>query len=161
MDRTTYTERLMLIINRISILLSSGFGVGYSPYAPGTCGSILGLLIFLCLNMTRYHSLTFQVMCAILLSIIGIMTAGMTSRILGVKDPSLVVIDEITGMFISLIGHFPTVLNLLIGFFLFRLLDIYKPFPIRDMERLKGGLGIMADDILAGVITNICLCIIP
>lgn len=95
--------------------------------------------------------------CAIFLIITGITTANVTSKILHVKDPSLVVIDEIAGMFITLVGHEPSIIHLLSGFMLFRILDILKPFPIRQLERLKGGLGIMADDIMAGILANICL----
>lgn len=149
-------------MKRLSIAVASGLGAGYSPYAPGTCGSVVGLFIFLATKRFAYqHSLTFQIICAIFLVVIGIITADVTSRMLRVKDPSLVVIDEIAGMFITLVGHEPTILHLLTGFVLFRILDILKPFPIRQLERLKGGLGIMADDIMAGVLANICLYLTP
>lgn len=163
MDRKTHSARLITTaIKRLSIAVASGLGVGYSHYAPGTCGSVLGVLVFLfSANIIHQNNLTFQVICAIFLAVIGVMTADMTSRILYVKDPSLVVIDEVAGMFITLVGHEPALLHLLSGFFLFRILDILKPFPIRQLERLKGGLGIMADDIMAGILANICLYLIP
>jgi len=150
------------ILKYTALAISSGLGVGYSPYAPGTCASVLGLFIFF---FTTYFlnqpSLLFQISCAICLTIIGIIISDMTSRLLNVKDPSIVVIDEITGIVITLIGHEPDPLHLLTGLVLFRILDIFKPFPIRQMESLKGGIGIMADDIMAGLLANILLRIIP
>lgn len=159
MDRETHPERLITTtMNRLCIAVASGLGAGYSPYAPGTCGSVVGLLVFwVARHILNQSGLTFQVICAIFLVVTGIITADVTSRILHVKDPSLVVIDEITGMFITLVGHEPIIGHLLVGFVLFRILDILKPFPIRQLERLKGGLGIMADDIMAGILANICL----
>ncbi len=159
MDRKTHFERLITTaMKRLSIAVASGLGVGYSPYAPGTCGSVMGIFIFwITRQILNQNNLTFQVICAIFLIITGITTANVTSKILHVKDPSLVVIDEIAGMFITLVGHEPSIIHLLSGFMLFRILDILKPFPIRQLERLKGGLGIMADDIMAGILANICL----
>lgn len=163
MDRKTHSKRLKTTaMKRLSIAVASGLGVGYSPYAPGTCGSVLGLFTFLATkHITCQDSLTFQVICAIFLVVIGVVTADMTSNILHVKDPSLVVIDEIAGMFITLVGHESLIIYLLSGFILFRILDILKPFPIRQMEKLKGGLGIMADDVMAGILSNICLYAMP
>jgi len=163
MDRETHPERLITTgMKRLSIAVASGFGAGYSPYAPGTCGSVVGLFVFWSARYILHQDgLTFQLVCAIFLVVAGIITADVTSRILHVKDPSLVVIDEIAGMFITLIGHEPVILHLLTGLVLFRILDIFKPFPIRQMERLKGGIGIMADDIMAGILANICLYAIP
>ncbi|MDD3554738.1 MAG: phosphatidylglycerophosphatase A [Deltaproteobacteria bacterium] len=163
MDRETHPERLITTgMKHLSIAVASGFGAGYSPYAPGTCGSVVGLFVFWSARYILHQDgLTFQLVCAIFLIVAGIITADVTSRILHVKDPSLVVIDEIAGMFITLVGHEPVILHLLAGFVLFRILDIFKPFPIRQLERLKGGLGIMADDIMAGILANICLYAIP
>jgi phosphatidylglycerophosphatase A len=72
------------------------------------------------------------------------------------KDPSYIVIDELAGMFVAMAGHKPTALNIISGFILFRIFDIIKPYPIRRVERLKGGYGVVADDVLAGIFAN-CL----
>ncbi|HEY2962197.1 MAG TPA: phosphatidylglycerophosphatase A [Pyrinomonadaceae bacterium] len=127
------------------------WGVGYMPLAPGTFGSLVGLGIFLLLG-----SLPLQLLAIIAITWAGIWAASRTERILGLKDPGKVVVDEVAGQMIALLpvwafarGPFKT--SIIISFTLFRLFDIFKPYPARKFESLRGGLGIMADDLVAGV----------
>jgi phosphatidylglycerophosphatase A len=94
---------------------------------------------------------------AVLVTAVGTWAAEATARHLGRRDPGEVVIDEVAGQLFALLFLPPTVGVLLLAFLLFRLFDIWKPFPIRRLERWPGGLGIMADDVLAGVYANLAL----
>jgi phosphatidylglycerophosphatase A len=132
-------------------LAISTWGVGYLPLMPGTFGSLVGLGIFLLLS-----SLPLQVLAIIVVTWAGIWAASRTERILGMKDPGKVVVDEVAGQMIALLpvwafvgGLYKT--SIIISFTLFRLFDIFKPYPARKFESLRGGLGIMADDLVAGV----------
>ncbi len=135
-------------------LIVSGLGIGFLPKAPGTWGSLLAVFIFLGLARLSFLS---QVLVVVGISIIGVYSAGKIAKETGEKDPKLVVIDEIAGQLLALVGFPPKPLVLLTGFLIFRLLDIIKPPPIQYLERLPGGLGIMADDLLAGLVTNLIL----
>ncbi len=131
------------------ILIATGCYSGYLPKAPGTWGSLVGLLLFFLL-----HSLNLEIYLAVVAGIfvIGTFAAGETEKILDRKDPGLVVIDEIVGMLVTMTAVPATPLAMVLGFTLFRLFDILKPFPIRLVDqRFHGGLGIMLDDILAGI----------
>ena len=133
------------------------WGVGYSPLAPGTCGSLVGLGIFLLLA-----SLPLQVLAIIVVTWAGIWAASRVERILGLKDPGKVVVDEVAGQMIALLpvwafANGPYKLAIIISFTLFRLFDIFKPYPARKFESLRGGLGIMADDLVAGVYAALVL----
>jgi len=124
------------------------WGVGYMPVAPGTFGSLVGLGIFLLLA-----SLPLQVLAIIVITCAGIWAASRSESILGRKDPGKVVVDEVAGQMIallplSLLGL--TKVWIIISFTLFRLFDIFKPYPARKFESLHGGVGIMADDLVAG-----------
>ena len=135
--------------NRALVFIATGFGSGYLPKAPGTFGSLVGVLIawpLLALPLALYL-LASAACCAL-----GVVAAGVAERRFGTKDPGAIVIDEIAGMLVTLTAITPTVPHLLLGFALFRLFDIFKPFPCRWAERrFGGGLGVMADDILAGI----------
>ena len=131
-------------------LAISTWGVGYLPIAPGTFGSLVGLGIFLLLG-----SLVPQVVAIVLITWAGIWAASRTERILRLKDPGKVVVDEVAGQMISMLplslfAFGPVTRGVIISFILFRLFDIFKPYPARRFERLRGGLGIMADDLVAG-----------
>jgi phosphatidylglycerophosphatase A len=143
-------------------------GVGYLPIAPGTWGSLLAVALFLIarlgvsgqegsvgLAFGPYAFPAIGLLAILLVTFIGIWAASRTERVLRIKDPGKVVIDEVAGQWIALwpltfagIGRWP--LSVIIAFLLFRLFDIVKPYPARKMESLKGGLGIMADDLVAG-----------
>ncbi len=184
---------------RLALFLATGFGLGYLPVAPGTWGSLLGialatspqwvLLIFLKLKAPGVTAFTavwhvpidtpliYQCWLALALAALGLWTAGRAARYLGVKDPRMVVIDEVSGQQVALLagGFWPRLVSggdssiwfshplglaglnsinwkyLLLGFILFRVFDIWKPFPVRHAEHLPGGWGIMADDWVAAI----------
>ena len=123
--------------------------VGYLPFAPGTWGSLLA-----CLIVYFSPSLSNPIIIAL------IMAAGIVAsdRARGIEaDPGRVVIDEFVGMLVAVAGHSVTFWGLTKGFILFRAFDILKPYPIRKLERLPGGYGIIADDVLAGVYASAAL----
>jgi phosphatidylglycerophosphatase A len=133
-------------------LLSLGFGTGLSPVAPGTFGTLAALPFILAWWLTGAHWVT-QAASIIVMTAIGIWCSGRTTRTLGCDDHPGIVVDEIAGMMITMFLVPPGLLNALLGFGLFRLFDILKPWPIRWLDRnIHGGLGIMADDVLAGVV---------
>lgn len=136
----------------LAIALATWFGCGFSPVAPGTAGSAGALLpAVLLAGYAGWQPLYFGGLALAALGP-GIWAAGRTARHYGKKDPGLVVIDEVLGQWITISGA--TVLNWkswLIAFLLFRLLDIWKPEPVRRLERLPGGVGIVADDVMAGL----------
>jgi phosphatidylglycerophosphatase A len=144
-----------------SLLLASAFYIGYIPGAPGTYASIATTLVYY-LFIRHYrgvsHELLLSIICII--TIIGVFTASEAGRSSGQEDPHFVVIDEVAGQLLTFLFVPISGTNLVFGTFLFRLFDIYKPFPIRRLERLGKGVGVMADDLLAGVYANIVLQII-
>jgi len=133
--------------------IATVFGVGYMPAAPGTWATVVGVLIayFLADNLAAYTILL------LVLLILGIMTSGLLEKQLKQKDPGVVVIDEVVGVMIALWG-LPLIWSVMIsGFFLFRAFDMFKIYPINRLESQPGGWGIMLDDCMAGVYTNIIL----
>ncbi len=135
--------------------LAFGFGTGLAPVAPGTFGSLPGVLLaWLTLDMGIY----FQLGTAAALVVAGIWICGESARRIGVHDHGGIVWDEICGMYITLLLAPPTLFGYALGFGLFRLFDILKPWPIRDLDhRLGGGLGIMLDDLVAALYALILL----
>lgn len=129
--------------------ISFGFGSGLAPVAPGTFGTLVALPIYFFLSS---FSLIFYLLCLLVFFLIGCWTAGKTSSTLGVHDHSGIVIDEIVGYLITMIlvpFNWPWVI---MGFLLFRLFDIWKPWPISIIDQsVHGGLGIMLDDVVAGL----------
>jgi phosphatidylglycerophosphatase A len=142
-------------MHTLILLIATGFYSGYLPKAPGTWGSLVGLLLFLLLQNLSLH---FYSAVVAGLFIVGSFAAGETEKILDTRDPGIVVVDEIVGMLIALTAIPLTPLNLLLGFILFRIFDIVKPFPIRLIDqRFHGGLGIMLDDVVAGIYALVAL----
>jgi phosphatidylglycerophosphatase A len=135
--------------------LATAAFVGYMPVAPGTWGSIVGLLFHLAFR--RWLGLWGHGMAILALSAAGTWASTVVERTSARKDPSIVVIDEVSGMLLGLYGMQASLWGLAVGFLLFRLLDIIKPFPCRWVERAPGGWGIMADDVIAGIYTNLLL----
>jgi phosphatidylglycerophosphatase A len=135
--------------------LGTGFGSGYAPVAPGTAGSAVGLLLFWWPLAT--WGLPAQVAATLVVFVAGIVAAGQVARRAGHEDPGIVVVDEIVGMWVSLLALPFTPVTAVAGFVLFRIMDVVKPWPARSLERLHGGLGIMADDVMAGVYANLLL----
>jgi phosphatidylglycerophosphatase A len=124
--------------------------IGYLPYAPGTYGSVLACIFLYFFSSVFTHPLF--VLIFIVVSLIAL-----NSLTLEVNDPGYIIIDEVAGMFIAMTGQGITFLSLLAGFVLFRFFDIVKPYPIRRVEALPKGYGILADDIVAGVFANLLL----
>ena len=127
--------------------------IGYLPYAPGTFGSVLGLLLILVLNPDN-----FALLIIFLLSfLLGLITSHSAEKSLG-KDSRHIVIDEFSGYLLSVMLIPKSTGYLLTAFILFRIFDIIKPPPIRKIERfVPGGAGIMLDDILAAIYANLCI----
>ncbi len=135
--------------------MAFGFGTGLAPIAPGTFGSLPGILLaWLTLDMGIYVQLGI----AAALFVAGIWICGESARRIGVHDHGGIVWDEICGMYVTLLLAPQTIIGFALGFGLFRLFDIAKPWPIRDLDhRLGGGLGIMLDDLVAALYALILL----
>ena len=157
---------------RLALLLATGFGLGYLPLAPGTWGSLARVALawgffkvfpsdksadlYLRNTYLVVASAHVALLFAVAVALVGIWAAGRAERYLGEHDPQVVVIDELSGQHLtSLVGVgwsvAPGWKYLLLGFILFRVFDIWKPFPVRQAERLRDGWGIMADDWVAGL----------
>ncbi len=136
--------------------LATGAYSGYSPVASGTAGSLVGLLVYLIPGCETTWILGALI---VIFFILGVITSSQMEKIHG-KDPSIVVIDEVVGMWISLLLFPKTVAIICLAFFLFRLYDIIKPPPARQLDTLHGGLWIMADDVVAAVYANVTVRII-
>ncbi len=137
------------------IFLATGCYIGNLSFAPGTFGSVLGLIPCYFLSKTGlllalFLSFTF-ILCAMWI-------AHTAENILKTKDPGCIVIDEIAGMILTLFGLPINMTTIILGFVLFRTLDIWKPYPIRFLEkRLPGGIGVVMDDVVAGIMGNVVL----
>lgn len=138
--------------------LAVGLGAGLAPWAPGTAGSLLGLgIAWLMSNLGSY----WQLGIAALVTLFGVFICGASARRLGVHDHPAIVLDEIAAMLLLACVIPPGAIWLVAAFALFRFFDIYKPWPIRDVDhRMGGGLGIMLDDVLAAAYAAICLHIV-
>jgi len=148
----------MTLRKKTILFLSSGCLLGNMPFAPGTFGTLPGLPI--CWLLSRID-LSITVFLIVLTIPLAIWISGKAERLIGKKDPGAIVIDEIVGMIVTLVGLPFNAITVGLGFVLFRLLDITKPFPISFLEhRFKGGTGIVLDDVAAGIIANITLRII-
>ncbi|BAO43779.1 phosphatidylglycerophosphatase A family protein [Thiolapillus brandeum] len=136
-------------------LLAFGFGSGCAPLVPGTFGTLAAVPIYVLLSRLPL-SLYLLVLAGVIVA--GIWLCGRASRELGVHDHGGIVWDEFAGYFVTMIAAPPGWQGILLGFFLFRLFDIWKPWPIGWLDKkVAGGLGIMVDDLLAGVYALVCL----
>jgi phosphatidylglycerophosphatase A len=148
----------MNIRDQTVVFLATGFGVGNIPLAPGTWGSLIGLPLCFVLSGT---TLTLALVAAVLFIFFAAWVADAAEKIIGRKDPGCIVIDEIAGMLVTFIGLPFNLLIVAVGLIIFRILDILKPFPIRALDkRLSGGVGVVADDVAAGIVANLLLRII-
>ncbi|QDD00670.1 phosphatidylglycerophosphatase A [Candidatus Methylopumilus planktonicus] len=140
---------LKFLIKHPSHFLALGFGAGLSKKAPGTLGTLVGIPIYLLISS---YSFSIQMMMALLFTIVGIFICNQTAQALKVKDPSAIVWDEISAFFLMLVIAHPLLnpLKIFELFVLFRIFDIWKPFPINYLDKhVGGGLGIMLDDYVA------------
>ena len=143
---------------QLSLLFATGLYIGLIPGAPGTYASVATTAAFYLIWKTAngiVPALHLSVTC--LLAAIGTFASAEVSRERGSEDPQVVVIDEVAGQLVTFLFLPVGALNLLAGMALFRLFDIWKPFPIRRLESLPNGVGIMADDLLAGIYSNLIL----
>ncbi|MBN2160650.1 MAG: phosphatidylglycerophosphatase A [Spirochaetes bacterium] len=140
--------------------LFTGFYAGYSPIAPGTAGSLVGMALYF-LWYLAFGEMSWVVnLAAVLVLFYPFMRlADAGERFFGVKDPGQVVIDEVVGYWISVLFYPFNLKIALTAFLIFRLMDIIKPWPINRLQRLRGGIGIMIDDCVAGVYTNLIILI--
>jgi phosphatidylglycerophosphatase A len=150
----TTAPRRNVLLDALATAVATGLGSGYSPFAPGTAGSAVGLALFWPM---RGLSAVAQLAAIALVSALGVAAAGWMARRAGQEDPGLVVIDEVAGMWVTLALLPVTPLLAGLGFLAFRVMDIFKPWPARDLEGLPGGWGIMADDLMAGIYANLLL----
>jgi phosphatidylglycerophosphatase A len=142
-------------VTRLAVFIATVGYCGYFPVAPGTVGSAAGLVFYLLVWWTQ--SPLVEVTLIALLFAAGIWAGTTSERYFGGIDPGPIVLDEVVGMLITL-AFIPVGLSgALIGFLLFRLFDVVKPFPAGRLEKLHGGLGVMADDAMAAIYANIAL----
>ncbi|NPA15560.1 MAG: phosphatidylglycerophosphatase A [Deferribacteres bacterium] len=140
------------------VLFLTGLGAGLSPVAPGTAGSVVGLLLYL-LFLSKMPCI---IALFVILFVMGLSIhfCEESVALFGEEDSPKIVIDEIVGMWVSLFCVKLSFYSVVDAFLIFRFFDIYKPYPVRFMDRLGGGAGIVMDDVMAGILTNIILRII-
>jgi len=142
-------------MNRFFLILATGLGVGYSPIAPGTLGTLLTIPLYFFISTipSPLYELTL-----ITFFFLSSWISEQTQKYLGKQDDPRIVIDEMMGFLITMLWVPKTIFSIITGFFLFRFFDILKPFPIRRLEkRWRGGYGVVLDDVLAGIYANIIL----
>jgi phosphatidylglycerophosphatase A len=146
---------VMTTKERLFLFCATGFGLGWLPKAPGTWGSLLGLLGAYGLG---FLSIPTALLCLGLFIVLSIWISDKSEIALGRKDASQIVIDEIAGMMVALVGLSFSVSTYVSAFILFRLFDIVKPFPIKRVEQaFSGGVGIVADDLVAALYARVLL----
>ena len=137
----------------VALSLATAFGIGYVPFAPGTFGSAVGLIVWALLP----SSPTAQAAAILVTFAVGAWAGTVAERHFGGTDPGPVVIDEVMGMLVTLFMHPVGWGGVLAAFFLFRAFDVLKPYPADRLEQLPGGLGVMADDLMAAIYANLVL----
>ena len=140
-------------INFLEKLLGSGFYSGYMKHASGTWGSFVGLIIFL---IPGFENPSLMIFLISLFILIGVPIAGKFESVYG-HDPKECTIDEIVGMWITLLFIPKKIWWIVLAFIIWRAMDIIKPFPARRLEKIKGGWGVMLDDIMAGIYSFILI----
>lgn len=146
-------------MNGLAFLLATWFGCGKFPWGPGTIGSLAALLIASLLQRSTGNERSLLLTCFLLVLLWpAIWASGRVAQQLGREDPGIVVVDEVLGQWTALLGTSEMSWKAyLAAFVLFRLFDIWKPPPVRQLERLRGGIGIVADDLAAGVLAALIL----
>lgn len=147
-------------MNELQVKLAkffASFFVGYSPVAPGTLGTLIGIPLYLVLFP---QGIKIYIIFTTLFIILGIRISSLAEIIFNEHDSPKIIIDEVAGFLVTMLSIPLNIKFILIGFILFRIFDIWKPFPISNLQKFPGGIGIMADDILAGIFSNLILQII-
>jgi phosphatidylglycerophosphatase A len=139
---------------RAALIIATALGAGYAPQAPGTFGSAVGLVLWFVLPSVLWV----QAVAIALVCVAGVWSGTVAEQHFNRRDPGQVVVDEVAGMMVTLLLNPVSVIGWIVAaFLLFRAVDIFKPFPVNVLERLPGGAGIMADDVMAGVYANLAL----
>jgi phosphatidylglycerophosphatase A len=141
-------------MTRLAVLLATAGGAGFAPVAPGTAGSAVGVIIFLATAGWPWAA-SLALLAGIVVA--GIWAGGRAAALVGRKDPGHVVIDEVAGQLLTLYFTGANLAGVAVGFLLFRAFDIVKPWPAQRLEALPGGVGIMADDLMAGLYGHLIL----
>ena len=142
-------------MTRLAVFLATAAYTGYFPIAPGTVGSAVGLLVYLLVWWTG--STAVEVTLIVGLFAAGVWAGTTAERYFGGIDPGPIVLDEVVGMLVTLAFIPVGISGAIAGFFLFRIFDVVKPFPAARLEKLHGGLGVMADDLMAAIYANVSL----
>ena len=142
-------------MRRLGVFIATCGYIGYIPFAPGTFGSAAGLVLFFLVRSTG--SVALELALIVLLFLIGIWSGKEAEHHFGKTDPGPVVLDEVVGMLITLALLPVNLCGAIVGFLLFRVLDVFKPWPSGRFEQLPGGLGVMADDGMAAVYGNLAM----
>ena len=140
-------------MKHVWLLMATFFNIGRIPFAPGTCASLVTMLLVYFVRPYWEAHLYIQLIVILVIFLLGIPAAYYTEKHFKKKDPGQCVIDEVAGQMVSLLLIPHTIWLYIAGFFLFRFFDILKPFPIRHTEKVPYGVGIMIDDIVAGLFT--------
>jgi phosphatidylglycerophosphatase A len=135
-------------------VLATGFGAGLSPVAPGTVGTLVGLVICL---FSYPLAWPLRLLYVVAISAVSVYVAGQAEKLYGKTDDQRIVIDEIAGLQVTMLPVAITGLHLLLAFVLFRIFDIWKPFPLNRFQKFPGGWGVVADDLGAGVYGGLVL----
>jgi phosphatidylglycerophosphatase A len=144
-----------MFLRRLGVFIATCAHVGYAPVAPGTFGSAVGLVVYYLVR--RQASTAVELGAIALILVVGLWSATEAEHHFGGIDPGPVVIDEVIGMLITLALHPVNVAGAIVGFFIFRVLDVVKPWPARRLELLPGGFGVVLDDVMAGVYGNLLM----
>jgi phosphatidylglycerophosphatase A len=152
-------------LDRLAYLTATGFGAGFAPKAPGTFGALEGaglFLLTLALPLSSQQRFILLVGLNLLIFFAGVWASKRTCEISKLEDPSQVVVDEISGQLIALtpLAFGWSTGLVILGFILFRLFDITKPYPIRKLEHLPNGFGVMLDDVLAGIFAAVIISLV-
>jgi phosphatidylglycerophosphatase A len=134
-------------VKPLAVAIATAGGAGYFPFAPGTVGSAVGIVVYL---LSRHLDPGIQIGLFVMVCVVGTWASTIAAAHFGREDPGYVVIDEVAGQLATLLLLDVGLLGALVGFLIFRVLDIIKPWPANKLEALHGGLGIMADDVMAG-----------
>ena len=140
-------------MKRVALLIATSLGLGYAPVAPGTVGSAAGLVVWALLP----HTAAAQAVAILVVFVLGSWSGTVAEHHFGKTDPGQVVIDEVMGMLITLFLNPVGWTGALVGFLLFRVADVIKPWPANRLEALPGGVGVMADDGMAAIYANVAL----
>jgi phosphatidylglycerophosphatase A len=144
-----------MTLRRLGVFIATCAHIGYAPVAPGTFGSAVGLVVYYVVR--RQGSTAIELGTIAVILVIGLWSATEAEHHFGGIDPGPVVIDEVIGMLMTLALHPVNVAGAMTGFFIFRLLDVVKPWPARRLELLPGGFGVVLDDAMAGIYGNLLL----